>query len=140
MHSTNTEWMYGSCDLSRGVTRVSDLGMMIDSQLSMSAQVAAISRSCFFQLHQLRIIRDSLFMDAAKTLVNAFVGSRLDYCNSLLADDNGVLLTKLQSIQNAVARLVTRTRKFDSITPVIRDPCHSRLRFACDIWRVINVF
>ena len=57
-------------------------------------------------------------MDAARTLVNAFVGGRLDYCNSLLAGDNGVLLTKLQPIQNAVAR------KFDSITPVIRDPLH----------------
>ena len=45
--------------------------------------VAAVSCSCFFQLRQLRIIRDSLSLDAAKTLVNAFVGSRLDYCNSL---------------------------------------------------------
>ena len=38
----------------------------------------------------------------------------------LLADATGVLLTKLQSIQNAAARLITRTRKFD-ITPVLRD-------------------
>ena len=57
-------------------------------------------------------------MDAARTLVNAFVGCRLDYCDSLLAG----VLTKLQSIQNAVTRLIIiRTRKFDSITPVIRD-------------------
>ena len=60
-------------------------------------------------------------MDAAKTLVNAFVGSRLDYCNSLLAGANGALLTKLQCIQNAAARLITRARKFDNNTPVIRD-------------------
>ena len=30
-------------------------------------------------------------------------------------------MTNLQSSQNAAARLITRTRKFDSNTPVIRD-------------------
>ena len=88
--------MYGSCDLSRGVTRVSDLGVMIDSQLGMSA---GASRSCFFmQLRQLRIISYSLSMDAARTLVNAFVGSRLDYCNSLLAGANGNEMNPLTSV------------------------------------------
>jgi len=31
------------------------------------------------------------------------------------------LLTKLQSVQNAAARFVTMSRKFDHITPVLRD-------------------
>ena len=110
----------------------------------MSAHVAAVSRSCFFQLRQLRIIRDSLSLDAAKTLVNAFVGSRLDYCNSLLAGATGILLTKLQSIQNAAARLITRTRKFDSITPVLRDlhwlPIRRRIEFkiATLVYKCLN--
>ena len=123
---------------------VSDLGVTIDSQLNMSAHVAAVSRSCFFQLRQLRIIRDSLSLDAAKTLVNAFVVSRLDYCNSLLAGATGVLLTKLQSIQNAAARLITRTRKFDSITPVLRDlhwlPIRRRIEFkiATLVYKCLN--
>jgi hypothetical protein len=94
---------------------------MMDIQLNMSIQVSAVTHSCFFMLRQLRIIITSLSMDAVKTLVNEFVGNRLDYCNSLLAGAPGVLLTKLQFIQNAAARLVSRTRKFDSISPVIRD-------------------
>ena len=56
--------------------------------------------------------------DARKTLVNAFVMSRLDYCNSLCHGINEGLLNKLQHIQNAAARLVTDTRKYDHITPV----------------------
>jgi len=44
--------------------------------------------------------------------------SRLDYCNSLfgVADEQ---LKRLQSVQNAAARLVTGTRRSDHITPVL---------------------
>jgi len=111
----------------------SNLGVVFDSQLSMSAHVTAVCRSCFFQLRQLRVVRNSLTPDAAKTLVHAFVSSRLDYCNSLLAGSTNSLVMKLQSIQNAAARLVTRSRKFDHITPVLRDlhwlPVRRRIDF-----------
>ena len=40
-------------------------------------------RACF-QLRQLRLVRSSLTSQPAKTLVHAFVSSRLDYCNCLL--------------------------------------------------------
>ena len=114
-------------------TVVSDLGVTVDSQLTMADHVAAVRRSCFFQLRQLKSIRSSLTTDAAKTLVHAFVSSRLDYCNSLLAGVTGGLLKKLQSVQNAAARLITRTRKFDHVTPVLRDlhwlPIRQRIDF-----------
>ena len=41
--------------------------------------------------------------ESAKTLVHAFVSSRLDYCNSLLYGVSDELLQKLQVIQNAAA-------------------------------------
>jgi len=52
--------------------------------LTTSDHVATLSLSCLFQLRQLRMIRSSLTLEAAKTLVHAFISSRLDYCNSLL--------------------------------------------------------
>ena len=45
---------------------------------------------------------------------------RLDYCNSLLYSISDGLLQRLQSVQNAAARLVTGTRRSDQITPVLR--------------------
>ena len=42
--------------------------------------------------------------------------SRLDYCNQLFVGVTGRLLDKLQSFQNAAARLVTGAGKFDRIT------------------------
>ena len=99
---------------------VFNLGVLIDGQLSMADHVAALCRSGFFQLRQLRAVRSSLTDEAARTLVFAFVSSRLDYCNSLLSGIGEGLLSRLQSVQNAAARLVTGTRKYDHITPVLR--------------------
>ena len=39
--------------------------------------------------------------------------NRLDYCNSVFAGISGQLLHKLQMIQNAAARLITGTKKFE---------------------------
>ena len=53
-------------------------------------------------------------------LVQAFISCRLDYCNSLLFGISDGLLRRLQSVQNAAARLVTGARRCDHITPVLR--------------------
>jgi len=97
-------------------TAVKNLGILIDSQLTMADHIAAAGQSGFFQLRQLRLIRQSMTPVAVKMLVHAFISSRLDYCNQLFVGVSGRLLDKLQSLQNAAARLV---RKFDCITPVI---------------------
>ena len=55
------------------------------------------------------------------------------YCNSLLYCLPDTLLRKLQSVQNATARLITGTRRRDHITPVLREhhwlPIWERVRF-----------
>jgi len=112
---------------------LSDLGVVVDSQLNMSAHMSAVSRSSLFQLRQLRTIRHSLSMGAAKTLAIAFISSLLDYCNSLLVGATSGLLMKLQSVQNAATQFVAMSRKFDHITPVLRDlhwlPVRRRITF-----------
>jgi len=55
-----------------------------------------------------------------KTLVQAFVSCCLDYCNSLFFGMSEGQMNRLQSVQNAAARLVTGTRRIDHITPVLR--------------------
>jgi len=51
--------------------------------VSLSAHIAVVCRSGYYQLRQLQQAVRSLSEDASKTLVQAFVSCRLDYCNSL---------------------------------------------------------
>ena len=102
-------------------TTVSKLGVHFNSQLTMRDQVTAACRWCFFQLRQLRTIRNSLTADAATTLAQAFVVARLDYCNSLLYGVSEDVLRCLRRVQNAAARFFTGARKYDHISPVLRD-------------------
>ena len=50
------------------------------STLSMSQQVSAVCRSCFYQLRQLKSLK-SLTREALHSLIQTFVHCWLDYCN-----------------------------------------------------------
>ena len=52
---------------------VNDLCVLLDSELTMANQIAALSRTCFFHLQRLRSIKQSLTPDVNKALVHAFV-------------------------------------------------------------------
>ena len=105
-------------------TSAKNLGVTFDPELRMDMHVNNITISCFFQLRQLRSIRRSLTMEATKTLVHSLVSSRVDYCNSILYGATNAVLQRLPSVHNAAARLITNTRKFDHITPGLRDQLH----------------
>ena len=105
-------------------TSVGNLGVTLDSHLSMKAHVLRTCRTCYYQLRQLRSVRRSLSFTACTSLVHAFITSRLDYCNSLLAGISVGLMNQLQSVIRVAARLVMRKRKFDPISNDIRDRLH----------------
>jgi hypothetical protein len=123
---------------------VTDLGVVLDDQLSMATHISTTCRSGFFYLRQLRSIRRSLTPEATQALVQAFVISRLDYCNSLLAGVADVHLRRLQSVQNAAARLVSGARPYDHITPILNDlhwlPVSKRVVFktAVLVWKCLH--
>jgi len=103
------------------VTSVRNLGVYFDRRLTMEKQVASIVKSCNYHLCNIGRIRRFISTAACKTLVNSLVTSRLDYANSLLFGVNKCLIDRLQRVQNTAARLVTKTRKRDHITPILAD-------------------
>ena len=78
-------------------------------------------------------LRKYLNRDHLKMMVNAFVTSRLDYCNSLYCGLPKREIDKLQRVQDCAARLVSGIRRSDHITPVMRDlhwlPIGARIDF-----------
>ena len=79
------------------------------------------------------MIKRTLSRNARETLVRAFVSSRLDYCRTLLYNIGEGLPTKLQSVQNAAARLILESRKSDHAIPLLKDlhwlPISQRIDF-----------
>ena len=90
--------------------------VVIDNQLLMLDHIAAVCHEGYYRLRQLRQTVKSLPADAAKTLIQAFISNCLDYCNAALFGITDTLLRKLQSVQNAAARLLTRTGRREHIS------------------------
>ena len=53
-------------------------------------------------------------------IVHALISSRLDFGNALLYNLPQTKLAKIQRLQNAAARIVTLTRKYTHITPILK--------------------
>ena len=118
----------------RPVECVRDLGVLIDSNMTLSNPVNNVAGICFYQLCQLRIIQRSLTTDAAHSLVRALIHTRVDYCNGLLAAGPKYLLEKLQSVLRAAARLVLQLPYRASVSGIMRRQLHwlempDRVRF-----------
>ena len=97
-----------------------NIGAFMDSALNMETHINNIIRSCYAQLHSISKIRRYLTIDAAKTIVHAFLLSRLDNLNSLLYDiPASKKLERLQMVQNNGARLIVKQSRMDHITPTL---------------------
>ena len=101
--------------------------------MSFDKQVSETCKACYFHIRALRHIHTSLTIEASKTIAAAIVGSRLDFCNSLLAGTSVSNLTRLQRVQNTLARVVAQKPRFCHITPVLSDlhwlPVRHRISF-----------
>ena len=100
------------------------LGFHIDEDLSLVTQIGKTVSSVFFHLRQIKAIRKCIPTDAARSLVNAFIVSRLDYCNSIYAGLPQTQMDRLQLVFNAAARLIFGVARDSHITPLLRDRLH----------------
>ena len=72
-----------------------------------SDQISSTSRSCYYHICQLRCIRPYLDTKTASTIATSIVPLfTLDYCNSLYHNLPMSQITRLQQIQNSLARAV----------------------------------
>ena len=110
-----------------------NLGVRFDSTCSLKSHVQAVCKSANYDLYSLGKIRKYLDKPTTQIMVNCLVTSKLDCNNALLYGISGYLLDQLQRCQNYAARVVTLTRKFDHVTPVLYElhwlPIRYRIEF-----------
>ena len=109
--------------------------------VSMTEHVNRLVRSCFNQLRRIRFIRRSLTTTVATRLVNSFVITRFDYCNSILVGLPKYQLSRTPSVLNVAARIVYGQAWFEHITPTPSDRLHwLRVPQRIDFKRCLLVF
>ena len=112
---------------------VRNLGVWFDSNLDMETHVVNICKSSFYVLYNLRRIRKYLDKESAETIVHALITTKLDYCNGLLFGHPDSVISRLQKVQNACARLVCNSSKFCHVTPLFDTlhwlPIRQRIEF-----------
>ncbi|KAL2104382.1 hypothetical protein ACEWY4_001250 [Coilia grayii] len=119
---------------------VKNLGVFIDSELTFNSHVKAITKSAFYHLKNIAKLRGLMSKQDLEKLVHAFISSRVDYCNCLFTDLSKKTIKQLQLIQNAAARVLTRTKRSDHITPVLRSLHWLPVSYRIDFKALLLVF
>ena len=109
------------------------LGALLDQHLLLRKQINNICKGAWYVIQKIGRIRPYLSQEVCERLVHAFISSKLDSCNSILYGLAVTELNKLQRVQNAAARLISRTPKSHHITPVLQQlhwlPVKDRISF-----------
>ena len=114
-------------------SHVKNIGAILDSTLSMDQEVSAKCKSAWWQLHQISKIKKFLSIDQLKSVITALVLCRLDQNNALLFGLPAQSIKKLQRVQNAAARLIFSSGRFDHSRPLLFSlhwlPIMQRIKF-----------
>ena len=115
------------------VSVVRSIGAQLDETLCMRSHVNSLCSRAHFYLWNISKIRHLLDRRTTATLVHAYVTSRWNNGNALLCGLPQTLLSKVQRVQNAAARLVCLTGQGEHITPVLKElhwlPVRQRISF-----------
>ena len=77
---------------------IKNLGVKLDSELTLQSQISDVCRISYYHLRRINKIRKYLTENGVKSLVQALVTGRMDYCNSLYFGQPLKYIAKLQLV------------------------------------------
>ena len=100
-----------------------NLGVTMDCNLTYDEHVTQLTSKCIHSLCQINRVK-YLFDRRTRTLItiilNSLVFSKSLYCSSVWANTTKKNIDLLQTVQNFAARIVSGPRKFDHVTPILK--------------------
>ena len=97
------------------------LGVTFDNRMTLQKHITSICPVVNIHIRKINSIRRYLSNTAVRTLVQSIVIARLDYCNSVCIGLPMNRLQRLQFVQNSAARVISQTKRYTSITPILNE-------------------
>ena len=112
---------------------VRNLGVVMDSNAVMEDHVKRLCCTAYGQLRAIHRIKNCVDAQTLEVIIHAFISSRLDFSNGVLSGITQRLLQKVQHVQNAAARILTKQPMHAHITPILQSlhwlPVASRVQY-----------
>ena len=103
------------------VSSAKDLGIILDNNLTHGQHIHQLTSSCITKRCQINRVKNSFDRDTLCTIISALVLSKLFYCSTVWSNTTATNIKKLQAVQNFACRIITKTTKFEHITPALRE-------------------
>ena len=88
--------------------------------MSLYKRISSVCRSASTAIRRISTFRQYLTVEGTKTLVCAFVLSKLDYCNSHLSGRPLYIFRRPQKAQNSAVKLVFKSHRRDHVQPLLQ--------------------
>ena len=98
-----------------------DLGVILDTSLSLTFDdhVTATVASCISRLGQINHVKHCFNNRTLIIIINALFSKRF-YCSSIWSSTSQSNIAKLQAVQNFACTIVSGSKKYDHVTPILR--------------------
>ena len=97
-----------------------NLGVTMDCNLTYEEHVTQVASECIGSLCQINRVKYLFDRRTLITIIDSLIFGKLLYCSSVWANTTKKNIELLQSVQNFAARIVSGTRKFDRVTPILK--------------------
>jgi hypothetical protein len=97
-----------------------DLGVTLDSHLNYDNHTSLLVSLCMNKLYQINRAKNSFDTKTLSEIISSLVISKILYCSSVWSNTSATNVKKVQSIQNFACKIITKSRKYDHVTPLLR--------------------
>ena len=108
--------------------------------MTLQKQITNICWSVNIHIRKINSIRRYLSYTAVRTLVQSIVIARLDYCNRVCIGLPMNRLQRLQLVQSSAARVISQTKRYTLITPILNELHWLPINKRCQLKIVLLTF
>ena len=93
----------------------------LDSNLSYNEHISNLTSSCVRKLCQINRVKNSFDSKTLQSVIEALVINKLTYGSTIWSNTSAKDINKLQLVQNFAVRIIKKVKKFDHITPSLKE-------------------